>query len=182
VAASRNVFVIPLRIKNKMDISVIEINLVEPITCSRLVPSEGRGALIGIIDSGFDLTHACLLDAQGRTRILAAWDQVNLGGAAGAPPPAFGYGIEYTSATIDEHVAAQKTVIVRNHECAGAHGTYVAGIAAGNGTPHGVYKGVAPGADLILVTYRNDVPVGESTYVLDAVDYIRKLARALGRP
>src|SRR5215216_4512432 len=165
-----------------MDISVIEINLVEPITCSRLVPSEGRGALIGIIDSGFDLTHPCFLDAQGRTRILAAWDQVNLGGAASAPPSAFGYGVEYTSATIDERVAAQKILIIRNHERAGAHGTYVAGIAAGNGAPHGVYKGVASGADLILVTYRNDVPLGGSTYVLDAIDYILKLARALRRP
>jgi len=34
-----------------MDISVIEINLVDPITCSRFIPSDGRGALIGIIDS-----------------------------------------------------------------------------------------------------------------------------------
>jgi subtilisin family serine protease len=171
-----------LRIKNKMDISVIEINLIEPITGSRLVPSDGRGALIGMIDSGFNLTHPCFLDAQGKTRILAAWDQVNLGGSAGAPPPAFGYGVEYTSTTIDEHVTAQKTVIVRNHECAGPHGTYVVGIAAGNGAPHGVYKGVAPEANLILVTYRNDVPVGGSKYVLDAIDYIRNLARALGRP
>lgn len=165
-----------------MDISVIEINLVEPITCSRLVPSDGRGALIGIIDSGFDLTHPGFLDTQGRTRILAAWDQVNLKGSAGAPPRGFGYGVEYTGAKIDEHVAAQKTLTVRNHEDAGAHGTYVAGIAAGNGAPLGVYKGVAPKADLILVTYRNDVPVGESTYVLDAMNYIGKLAGALARP
>jgi subtilisin family serine protease len=165
-----------------MDISVIEINLVEPITCSRLVPSDGRDALIGIIDSGFDLTHPSFLDARGRTRILAAWDQVNLGGSAGSPPLVFDYGVEYTGATINEHVAAQRPVIVRNHEGAGAHGTYVAGIAAGSGAPNGVYKGVAPGADLILVTYRNDVPVGGSTYVLDAIDYIRKHARALGRP
>lgn len=177
-----NVFVAPLRIKNEMDISVMEINLVAPITCSRLVPSDGRGALIGIIDSGFDLTHPAFLDERGRTRILAAWDQVNLSGSAGASPLAFDYGVEYTGAKIDQHVAAQTTLPVRNHEAAGAHGTYVAGIAAGNGAPHGVYKGVAPKADLILVTYRNDVPVGGSTYALDAIDYIRKLARALGRP
>ena len=177
-----NVFVAFLRVRDEMDISVIEINLVEPITRSRLVPSDGRGALIGIIDSGFDLTHPSLLDARGRTRILAAWDQVNLSGSAGAPPMVFGYGVEYTAAKIDEHVAAQTTLTVRNHEGAGAHGTYVAGIAAGNGAPHGVYKGVASKADLILVTYRNDVPVGGSSYVLDAIDYIRRLARALGRP
>ncbi len=165
-----------------MDISVLEINLIEPITRSRLVPGDGRGALIGIIDSGFELTHPCFLDAEGTTRILAAWDQVNLGAAAGAPPRGFSYGVEYTSAMIDGHVAAQKTVIVSNHDRAGAHGTYVAGIAAGNGAPDGVFKGVAPGADLILVTYRNDVPIGDSTYVLDAIEYIQKFARALGRP
>ncbi|HXD33246.1 MAG TPA: S8 family serine peptidase [Pyrinomonadaceae bacterium] len=165
-----------------MDISVVEINLVEPTTCSRLIPSDGRGALIGIIDSGFDLTHPSFLDARGRTRIIAAWDQANLGGSADAPPLAFGYGVEYTGATINEHVAAQRTVIVKNHQDAGAHGTYVAGIAAGSGAPHGVYKGVAPAADLILVTYRNDVPVGGSTYALEAIDYIRKHARASGRP
>jgi subtilisin family serine protease len=164
-----------------MDISVIDINLVEPTTCSRLVPSDGRGALIGIIDSGFDLTHPGFLDTCGKTRILAAWDQVNFNGSAGMPST-FGYGVEYTGAMIDGYVAAQSTVIIKNHERAGAHGTYVAGIAAGNGTPHGLYEGVAPGADLILVTYRNDVPIGESTYVLDAIDYIRKLARSLGRP
>ncbi len=165
-----------------MDISVKEINLIDPSTCFRLVPSEGRGALIGIIDSGFDLTHPSFLDVRGRTRILAAWDQVNLGGSTVRSPLGFGYGVEYTGAMIDEHVAAQIAVVVRNHEDAGAHGTYVAGIAAGNGAPHGVYKGVAPNADLILVTYRNDVPVGESTYVLDAINYIQNLARALGRP
>ena len=165
-----------------MDISVIEINLVEPITRLRLVPSDGRGALIGIIDSGFDLTHPSFLDARGKTRIVAAWDQANLRGSGGAPPLAFGYGVEYTGATIDEHVATQTTLTVRNHKGAGAHGTYVAGIAAGNGAPDGVYQGVAPKADLILVTYRNDVPVGGSTYVLDAINYVRRLARALGRP
>ena len=169
-------------LKDAMDISAAAINLVDPLHGSRVIPSDGRGALIGIIDSGFDLTHPGFLDAQGRTRILAAWDQVNLVGAAGAAPTAFGYGVEYTDAAINQYVSAQRVVIVKNHERAGAHGTYVAGIAAGNGAPHGTYQGVAPGADLILVTYRNDVPVGGSAYVLDAIEYIRQHARASGRP
>ena len=169
-------------LKDETDVSTVEINLVEPMDGSRTIPGDGRGALIGIIDSGFDLTHPCFLDTRGRTRILAAWDQSNLAGSAGAPPPAFGYGVEYTAATIDGHVAAQRVVIVKNHEGAGAHGTYVAGIAAGGGGPHGAYQGVAPEAHLILVTYRNDVPVGGSAYVLDAIDYIRQHARASGRP
>lgn len=169
-------------LKDETDISTVEINLFDPVKGSRVIPGDGRGALIGIIDSGFELTHACFLDARGRTRILVAWDQTNLDNLAGVRPPAFGYGVEYTGATIDVHVAAQKALIIRNHERAGAHGTYVAGIAAGNGAPHDAYQGVAPGANLILVSYRNDVPVGGSAYVLDAIKYICKHAGALGRP
>lgn len=172
----------PRALKDETDISAVDINLVEPVSGSRVIPGDGRGALIGIIDSGFDLTHPCFLDTRGRTRIVAAWDQANLAGSAGVPPLAFGYGVEYTGATIEGHVAARRVVVVRNHEGAGAHGTSVAGIAAGGGAPHGTYRGVAPGADLILVTYRNDVPVGGSAYVLDAIDYIRQHARASGRP
>jgi subtilisin family serine protease len=170
----------PLR--DETDISVVEINLVEPVKGSHVIPGDGCGALIGIIDSGFDLTHPCFLDKGGRTRILAAWDQTNLAGSAGVPPPAFGYGVEYTGEAIDGHAAAQRILVVKNHVGAGAHGTYVAGIAAGDGAPHSAHRGVAPGANLILVTYRNDVPVGGSAYALDAIDYIRRHARALGRP
>lgn len=169
-------------LKDETNVSAADINLVDCANGSRVIPGDGHGALIGIVDSGFDLTHPGFQDAQGRTRILAAWDQVNLVGATGAPPPAFGYGVEYTSATIDEYTSAQQVVVVKNHADAGAHGTYVAGIAAGNGAPHGTYKGIAPGADLILVTYRNDVPVAGSAYVLDAIDYIRRRAMAAGRP
>lgn len=169
-------------LKDETDVSAVEINLADPVTGSCVIPGHGRGALIGVIDSGFDLTHPSFLDAQGKSRILVAWDQVCLLPSAGVPPPAFGYGKEYTGATISEHAAARRTVVVRSQEGAGAHGTYVAGIAAGNGAPHGIYRGIAPGADLILVTYRNDVPVGGSAYVLDAIDYIRKHAEASGRP
>ena len=169
-------------LKDETDISLVDINLADPVTGSRAIPGDGRGALIGVIDSGFDLTHPSFLNAQGKTRILAAWDQVNLSTFAGVPPPAFDYGVEYTNATINEHVVTRGIIVVRNHEDAGAHGTYVTGIAAGNGTSDGRYKGVAPGADLILVTYRNDVPVGGSAYVLDAIEYIRKHPKASGRP
>lgn len=169
-------------LKDETDISLVDINLAAPVTGSRIIPGDGHGALIGVIDSGFDLTHPSFLNEQGKTRIRAAWDQVNLVTCAGVPPSAFGYGVEYTNATINGHVAARRIAVVRNHEGAGAHGTYVTGIAAGNGSSHGIYKGVAPGADLILVAYRNDVPVGGSAYVLDAIEYIRKHPEASTRP
>jgi subtilisin family serine protease len=169
-------------LKDETDVSAVAINLVDPANDLRLVPGGGRGAIIGIIDSGFDLTHPCFSSAQQKTRIIAAWDQANIHKDEGASPAGFGYGIEYTQDFINAQLAARKILVVKNQEGAGAHGTYVAGIAAGNGTPHGIYKGIAPEADLILVTYRNDVPVGGSAFVLDAIHYIQEHARVSGRP
>jgi subtilisin family serine protease len=169
-------------LKDETDISAVAINLVDPDTLLRAIPGKGRGALIGIIDSGFDLTHPCFSNSEGtKTRVLAAWDQAR-SNIVGSPPAGFDYGVEYTQDIINEHLAANKILVVRNQDGAGAHGTYVAGIAAGNGYPHGIYRGMAPEADLILVTYRNDVPVGGSAFVLDAIHYIREHARACCHP
>lgn len=166
-------------LKDETDVSSVAIGLSDPETGSRLVPGGGRGAIIGVIDSGFDLTHPCFLDAQGKTRILSAWDQV---GGGGSPPTGFDYGVEYTRQAIGARAAARSILVIKNHPMAGAHGTYIAGIAAGNGRPHGIYKGIAPEAELVLVAYRNDVPVGGSAFVLDAIHYISEVARAAGRP
>lgn len=64
-------------LKDETDVSAVDIGLIDPVTGQRVIPGRGRGGLIGIIDSGFDLTHPCFrvpypLD---NTRILAAWDQ-----------------------------------------------------------------------------------------------------------
>ena len=53
-----------------MDISVIEINLVEPITSTRLLPSDGRGALIGIIDIGKTHARFHTIDHRGGTHTV----------------------------------------------------------------------------------------------------------------
>lgn len=170
-------------LKDETDVSAVAINLIDPVTLLRTIPGSGAGALIGVIDSGFDLTHPCFTNSEGtKTRILAAWDQANLDQIGGAPPPGFGYGIEFQRDFLNELLAAKKILVTRNQDGAGPHGTYVSGIAAGNGAPHRVYKGMAPEAELILVTYRNDVPVGGSAFVLDAIHYIRERAQACGRP
>lgn len=167
--------------KDETDVSTVTINLTDGATGSRTIPGNGRGAVIGIIDSGFDLTHPCFLDAhRASTRIIAAWDQVNLEHLPGNKPTGFDYGVEYSRDIINRYIEAGKILVVKSQNGAGAHGTYVAGIAAGNGTPQGIYKGVAPEADLILVTYRRDVPVGGSAFVLDAINYIQM--HAGGRP
>lgn len=82
-------------------------------------------------DSGFDLTHPCFRDEQGKTRVLAAWDQVNMANAAGRPPGKFGYGTEYTQDAINQQILEQKIVVIKNHPLGGGHGTVVAGGGCG---------------------------------------------------
>jgi subtilisin family serine protease len=168
--------------KDEMDVSVVSCNLIDDTTEERLIPSFGRGAIIGVIDSGFDLTHPCFCDEQGKTRILAAWDQVNIENAAGKPPDKFGYGVEYTQDALDQQILEQRILVIRNHPQGGGHGTVVAGVAAGNGLPEKVFTGIAPEAELVFVNYNNDRPIGGSAFLLDAIRYITDHARCYGKP
>lgn len=165
--------------KDETEGNLTAIRLLPPAAGPRVIPGLGRGALIGFIDSSFDLTHPCFRDPSGRTRIVAAWDQMNLGGASGAPPEGFDYGVEYRREAIDGYLSEGQTLVVKNHPEAGGHGTQVASVAAGSAAPGSGYEGVAPEAELVFVTYRNDTPIGGSAFVIDAIGYISKQARAL---
>jgi len=140
----------------------------------------GRGVVIGIVDTGLDLAHEDFRDANGRTRVLYAWDQ---GIADGRPPGVVGndvldYGHECAAAEID---AGQCPITDRV-----GHGTHVAGIAAGDGSATGSglpayrYVGTAPDADLIVVRAGDGGFTGDQ--LLEAVAYIFARAEALGRP
>lgn len=140
----------------------------------------GQGVVIGIVDSGVDITHPSLRSPTGRTRILRLWDQT-LHGAA-SPPPGFGYGSEWDSADIDLHLSLSSGPPFPSTDRTG-HGTAVAGIAAGNGeaAPKGRYVGVAESADLVVVKIEaRRGAFASSANVVNAVKYIFDLAEAIG--
>ncbi|MCS6905297.1 MAG: S8 family serine peptidase, partial [Bacteroidia bacterium] len=127
----------------------------------------GKGVIIGIIDHGFDFLHPTFWDTSGkRYRVVSYW---NHGAESGTPPQGYDYGAEYTSPEqIRSLPPAQES-----------HGVHVAGIAAGSGYGSGAaFRGIAPEADIIAV----DVTLESESQVVDAVDYVVKKARALGRP
>lgn len=145
-----------------------------------LSPSvRGKGVLIAVVDSGIDYTHPDFRHADGTSRILFLWDQ-------GAPHPPdhlnVSYGREYTKAELDKALATNTLV----HGDQVAHGTHVAGIAAGNGQARGgEFIGIAPEADLIIVAFSLEpgaTTIGRSTNAFDAFAYITQRAGALGRP
>jgi endonuclease G len=107
------------------------------------VDERGDSALIGIIDDGIDVLHETFLDAQGRSRILAVWDQQDPTGPSPhtldpiAFPAATRFGAEGTvhlARRIQDYIEGVVPVpkALRNDD---AHGTHVASIAAGRALP-----------------------------------------------
>jgi len=128
---------------------------------------KGNNVIVGVVDSGLDISHNDFKDSVGGSRVLYLWDQT-ADAQFGPTEIPNSFGIEWSKEQIDNNVCNQ----IDDH----GHGTHVAGIAAGNGAASSdVFRGMAPEADIIFVKtdFENDV---------DGVNYIFKKAEALGRP
>ena len=163
---------------------------------------DGRDVVVGIVDLGFDLTMDDFRDPSdpdNATRVVAYWDQS--GGPPGNPnaPTPFGYGQEYRSVDIDAALRSGDPHTKLGTERLGpeAHGTHVAGIAAGNGESAdanfaaGTFAGIAPAAKLVLVQPSVERTIGitgdaasftDSVHVADAIRYVFAIADELGLP
>lgn len=130
---------------------------------------DGTGVVLGIIDIGFDYTHPTFYaDPSDRStyRVRKVWDQK---ATAGTKPSGYGYGAEYSGT---EAILAA----AHDQDQTGMHATHVAGTAGGSGAGT-VYKGMAPGTDMVFVS--TDMT---SRGVLDGISYIEAYAAAQKKP
>ncbi len=135
-------------------------------------PVNGKGVLIGIIDTGIDIYHPDFKNPDGSTRIAFLWDQT-ISGHPDHYPEGFDYGYECDAVDINNLKCPSNDKGTFDNPSIG-HGTHVAGIAAGNNSK---YTGVAPEATLIVVKSLFD----ESS-VVDAARYIINKANQLQMP
>ena len=125
---------------------------------------DGTGVLLGIIDSGFDVTHPAFYGIDGKTyRIKAFVDDLAVEGETkGKATP---LGREYTT---------QEDILNNSHvgDTKANHATHCLGTAAGSGygTP---YRGVAYGADIFAISSRN---AGED-YLAISADQTARMKR-----
>lgn len=133
---------------------------------------DGTDVVIGIIDAPFDLDHGDFTNADGVSRIKYVWDQ-NL---TGAPPAPFTYGYVCDSATIADGLCPSTDDDEQNY----SHGSGVTGVAASSGLAANAYRGVAPNADLILVSLNFDDNF--YTNLTDAIAFIYEKAAEMGKP
>lgn len=164
------------------------VNQGKEASCVSLVQSAdtygltGRGVLIGIADSGIDVTHPDFQNADGSSRIRYLWDQ---SGSGGQLPDAYGMGREYMQEELNEILSNTARVNeLRRLETSG-HGTAVAGIAAGNGKgEQGRYTGMAPESELVVVKLAPASEEGfpRTTQVMMAIDYLVRKSLELQQP
>ena len=58
-----------------LDTSVVESSGILPVFDQPALQADGRGVLLGIIDTGIDYTNPLFLNPDGTSRILSIWDQ-----------------------------------------------------------------------------------------------------------
>ena len=130
---------------------------------------DGTGVIVGVADWGFDYTHPVFYDtAMNNYRIIAAWDQYR---SSLAPPEGFDYG----SCIYGQENLLAIECDTNNIYDLGLHGTHVASIAAGGGAGT-KYRGIAPGAELLVSSWLLD-----EGNVLDAYSWMRDEAKRQGK-
>lgn len=136
----------------------------------------GEDVIIGFIDTGIEINHPDFQHADGSTRVIALWDQTQDETIPLRIPQPYGYGQEWTAEDIDAGISNHNDQAQYS-----GHGSNVAGIGVGNANATGDFPGVAPEADIIVVSSDFSRPNWKSS-VAEAVDFIFARAAAIGKP
>jgi len=166
----------PRVLRPLLDLSTVDIgvNLLNNVTGVNAESVDGRGVLIAVVDTGVDLSHPAFKTSEGRNRILYVWDQT----INGKPPKGFSYGYECGPDEIQQETCPERDFV--------GHGTIVASIAAGGVGGGWRLRGVAPGAELIVVKSGGPACGGSRWFfdekgLIDGISYAVEKARSLGR-
>ena len=131
---------------------------------------DGSGVVVGVLDIGMQFCHPSFYDTTGTVlRVKRVWNQKD---SLGTAPSGFDYGSEYTT---EAQMMAAFT-----DDSTQTHGSHTTGIAAGCGAPSGngtAYRGIAPGADIVLVPCILTGPC-----ILDGINYVYNYAHSVGKP
>lgn len=108
----------------------------------------GRNVILGFLDTGIDYTHEVFINADNSSRIVGIWDQTIQDGNR---PADLDYGSEYTNEDITNALRSDNPLSIVPSVDTNGHGTFLAGVAAGNINDEDDFSGVAPLARIAMV-------------------------------
>lgn len=175
-----------------LDTSSMEASGILKLVNQPVLNLDGRGVLIGFIDTGIDYTNPVFTDTLGNTRIAAIWDQTD---QTGKPPTGIFYGSEYNREMIQEALRQPNPREVIPETDENGHGTFMASIAAGKLDIQNDFTGAAPEALIAMVKLKpakqylkdfylvsGDGPIYQENDIMMGVKYLLNLQRNLGMP
>lgn len=184
-------FAIP-KLFGLLDTSNMEASGIIALQNQPILNLSGENVLIGFIDTGIDYQNPVFLGKDGKTRIVAIWDQEDQSGNA---PEDFFYGSEYLEEAINEAILSEKAYEIVPSKDENGHGTFLAGIAAGKMTEDGMFTGAAVDAKIAMVKLKpakkylrdfffikEDAIAYQENDIMTGLAYLRKLAKRLQLP
>jgi subtilisin family serine protease len=152
---------------------------------------DGTGILLGFVDTGADVRHADLRNADGSSRVQAL---IDFSQPADSRHPELGplRGPVWLKSEIDAALAAEAAgmtpMVPVTEKDVDGHGTHVAatstsnGLATGNGFPAGRYVGMAPGAEIVVAQATHGGHTFTDDDVIAALGWVADMATRLQRP
>lgn len=153
---------------------------------------EGEGTIIGFIDTGIDYQNPLFRQENGDTKVVAIWDQTLRGGRR---PFDITYGSEFTDVDINAALRTEEPLRYVPSTDESGHGTFMAGIAAGNPDTKNDFTGAAPKAQIAMVKLKpakeylrefylikEDAVAYSETDIMLGIQYLLYLGRRLNKP
>lgn len=156
----------------------------------------GRGIIFGMADTGIDYTHPVFRFPDGKSRILAIWDQgAEVSGemtteTAETTGAEVSFGKVYTQEQINEALTSENPLEVVPVTDPESHGTFAAGLAVGNEVESEMFTGMAPNAEILVVKLRQaesclkkfwfvgeEIPAYEENDLVEAVNFLINYAQ-----
>lgn len=178
------------------DINVNSVDTINEIKINPYLRLNGRGVIVGMVDSGIDYLNNEFIREDGTSRILSIWDQTAKSKDSNKEVYT---GNTYNNEEINNAILAFKRgedpylIVPQKDEI--YHGSKMAGIIGGRGYTKEV-EGVASDCDYVVVkllesySYRNilkgngilNTPVYNDVEVLTAINYLQNYALKVNRP
>lgn len=186
-----------------LDYNAMEASGILSAFNSPALNNQGKGVLIGLVDTGIDYRSPLFQNPDGTTRIAGIWDQsvpieedvLPTGVPDYYPMGGSSYGTEYTREQINEALASDNPLSLVPTQDTIGHGTFLAGLAAGSSIPQEDFTGAAPEAELAVVKLKpakkylrdfylipSDAPAFQENDIMMGIKYLRMMADRLKKP
>ena len=186
-----------------LDYNAMEASGILSAFNSPALNNQGKGVLIGLVDTGIDYRSPLFQNPDGTTRIAGIWDQsvpieedvLPAGVPDYYPMGGSSYGTEYTREQINKALASDDPLSLVPTQDTIGHGTFLAGLAAGSSIPQEDFTGAAPEAELAVVKLKpakkylrdfylipSDAPAFQENDIMMGIKYLRMMADRLKKP